>query len=173
MPSIQKIACPEKSIKATTPPTAEQLRDAAGRLVAALGAHDDPEYRLAVLKRLSRRLGEDHLLNVDVLGQLGATAMTGDIEIAAGSSYMPFVRLSVVRYQPHSLPGSKVSRTVLTEFTQVLPRRKAVVKRVGQRDFSVTLHGPVPEYGPHDLQPVANHDIWKPQPLVREEGGSE
>jgi hypothetical protein len=43
----------------TTPPTAEQLRDAAGRLVAALGAHDDPEYRLAVLKRLSRRLGED------------------------------------------------------------------------------------------------------------------
>ena len=43
----------------TTPPTAEQLRNAAGRLVAALGAHDDPEYRLAVLKRLSRRLGED------------------------------------------------------------------------------------------------------------------
>ncbi len=74
-----------------------------------------------------------------------------DIEIAAGTSYMPFVRLSVVRYQPHSLPGSKVSRTVLTEFTQVLPRRKAVVKRVGQRDFSVTLHGPVPEYGPMRL----------------------
>lgn len=71
-----------------------------------------------------------------------------DIDIAAGTSYMPFVRLSVVRYQPHSLPGHKVSRTVLTEFTQVLPRRKAVVKRVGQRDFSVTLHGPVPEYGP-------------------------
>ncbi|WP_202841397.1 hypothetical protein [Luteimonas saliphila] len=41
-------------------PTAEQLRDAAGRLVSALAAHDDPEYRLAVLKRLSRRLGEDH-----------------------------------------------------------------------------------------------------------------
>ncbi|HRP72567.1 MAG TPA: hypothetical protein PK743_08055 [Luteimonas sp.] len=38
----------------------EQLRNAAGRLVAALAAHDDPEYRLAVLKRLSRRLGEDH-----------------------------------------------------------------------------------------------------------------
>lgn len=39
--------------------TAEQLRDAAGRLVDALAAHEDPEYRLAVLKRLSRRLGED------------------------------------------------------------------------------------------------------------------
>ncbi|TYT26753.1 hypothetical protein FZO89_11065 [Luteimonas viscosa] len=43
-----------------TTPSAEQLRDAAGRLVSALAAHDDPEYRLAVLKRLSRRLGEDH-----------------------------------------------------------------------------------------------------------------
>ena len=76
-----------------------------------------------------------------------------DIEIAAGNSYMPFVRLSVVRYQPHSLPGHKVSRTVLTEFTQVLPRRKAVVKRAGTglREFSVTLHGPVPEHGPMRL----------------------
>ena len=41
-------------------PSPEQLRHAAGRLVSALAAHDDPEYRLAVLKRLSRRLGEDH-----------------------------------------------------------------------------------------------------------------
>lgn len=40
-------------------PSPEQLRQAAGRLVSALAAHDDPEYRLAVLKRLSRRLGED------------------------------------------------------------------------------------------------------------------
>jgi hypothetical protein len=41
-------------------PSPDQLRDAAARLVAALAAHDDAEYRLAVLKRLSRRLGEDH-----------------------------------------------------------------------------------------------------------------
>ena len=41
-------------------PLPGQLRDAAARLVSALAAHDDPEYRLAVLKRLSRRLGEDH-----------------------------------------------------------------------------------------------------------------
>lgn len=41
-------------------PSPGQLRDAAARLVSALAAHDDPEYRLAVLKRLSRRLGEDH-----------------------------------------------------------------------------------------------------------------
>lgn len=40
-------------------PAPAQLRAAAERLVAALAAHRDPEYRLTVLKRLSRRLGDD------------------------------------------------------------------------------------------------------------------
>lgn len=40
-------------------PTPDALRTAADRLVSALAAHADPEYRLAVLKRLARRLGED------------------------------------------------------------------------------------------------------------------
>ncbi|WP_024891908.1 hypothetical protein [Luteimonas huabeiensis] len=52
------------------PPSPPALRAAADRLVSALAAHDDPEYRLTVLKRLARRLGEEHypvflrLLNV-------------------------------------------------------------------------------------------------------------
>ena len=41
------------------PPSPRALREAADRLVSALAAHADPEYRLAVLKRLARRLGED------------------------------------------------------------------------------------------------------------------
>ncbi len=41
-------------------PTPDALRAAADRLVSALAAHPDPEYRLAVLKRLVRRLGEEH-----------------------------------------------------------------------------------------------------------------
>lgn len=40
-------------------PTPDALRTAADRLVSALSAHADPEYRLAVLKRLVRRLGEE------------------------------------------------------------------------------------------------------------------
>lgn len=40
-------------------PTSAELRAAADRLVSALAAHADPEYRLAVLKRLVRRLGEE------------------------------------------------------------------------------------------------------------------
>lgn len=35
------------------------------------------------------RLGEDHLLNVDVLGQLGASAMTDDIAIAMQADGLP------------------------------------------------------------------------------------
>ena len=40
-------------------PTPAALRAGADRLVSALAAHSDPEYRLAVLKRLVRRLGEE------------------------------------------------------------------------------------------------------------------
>lgn len=40
-------------------PSPEALRDAAARLVATLAAHDDDEYRLTVLRRLVRRLGEE------------------------------------------------------------------------------------------------------------------
>lgn len=42
-----------------SPPSPDALRTAADRLVSALAAHSDPEYRLAVLKRLARRLGEE------------------------------------------------------------------------------------------------------------------
>lgn len=41
-------------------PSPAALRTAADRLVSALAAHGDAEYRLTVLKRLARRLGEEH-----------------------------------------------------------------------------------------------------------------
>lgn len=40
-------------------PSPEALRTAAARLVATLAAHEDDEYRLTVLRRLARRLGEE------------------------------------------------------------------------------------------------------------------
>ena len=50
-------------------PSPAALRAAADRLVSALAAHSDPEYRLSVLKRLVRRLGEDRYpLFLRVLG---------------------------------------------------------------------------------------------------------
>jgi 7-cyano-7-deazaguanine synthase len=39
--------------------------------------------------RWAARLGEDHVLSVDVLQQLGATAMTHDVEITVQSSGLP------------------------------------------------------------------------------------
>lgn len=51
-------------------PSPAALRTAAARLIASLSAHEDDEYRLTVLRRLARRLGEERyplflrLLNV-------------------------------------------------------------------------------------------------------------
>jgi 7-cyano-7-deazaguanine synthase len=47
-------------------------------------------HRLAELRSdWARRLGEDHLLGVEVLGQLGASAMTDDIAIAMQADGLP------------------------------------------------------------------------------------
>ena len=70
-----------------------------------------------------------------------------DIELNPGLAYMPFVRLALVRYQPNAIYGAKVSRVVLADFVQVLPRRKAVLQRRGLA-WRLDVHGPVPERGP-------------------------
>jgi hypothetical protein len=44
-----------------------------------------------------------------------------------GDSYMPFVRLALVRYQPCALSSAKVSRAVLTDFAQLPADRTATV----------------------------------------------
>jgi len=50
-----------------------------------------------------------------------------DIEIDAGNSYFPFVRLALARFQPHSLPNAHLSRVVMTDFIQLAPDRTAEV----------------------------------------------
>ena len=42
-------------------------------------------------------------------------------------TYMPFVRLALVRYQPRALADAKVSRVVLADFAQLTPDRSAMV----------------------------------------------
>jgi hypothetical protein len=44
-----------------------------------------------------------------------------------GETYMPFVRLALVRYQPHALADAKVSHVVLADFAQLTPDRSAMV----------------------------------------------
>ena len=51
-----------------------------------------------------------------------------DLTINTSSqTYMPFVRLALVRYQPHALADAKVSRVVLADFAQLTPDRSAIV----------------------------------------------
>jgi hypothetical protein len=70
-----------------------------------------------------------------------------DIELNPGASYMPFVRLALVRYQPNALSSAKVSKVVLAEFSQVLPRRRAKLTRNGAQ-VSLSLYGATPAHGP-------------------------
>ncbi|MEO3413802.1 hypothetical protein AAFO92_03985 [Roseovarius sp. CAU 1744] len=70
-----------------------------------------------------------------------------DIELSPGATYMPFVRLALVRYQPNALTGAKISKVVLAEFSQILPRRKLIARKDGNT-LSVSLHGPDPLSGP-------------------------
>ena len=43
------------------------------------------------------------------------------------SSYTPFVRLALARYQSHSIQGVELSRVVLADFVQLAPDRSAVL----------------------------------------------
>jgi len=52
-----------------------------------------------------------------------------DIDIDAGPSYYPFLRLALARYQPKSIPGAEVSRIVLADFAQFAPDRMAWILR--------------------------------------------
>jgi hypothetical protein len=66
-----------------------------------------------------------------------------DIEIDAGPSYFPFVRLALARYQPDSLPGVELSRAVLADFAQLVPDRTVTLTPVaGNPDqFDLTVEG--------------------------------
>lgn len=70
-----------------------------------------------------------------------------DIELNTGNSYTPFVRLSLVRFQPHALAEAKISRTVLCDFAQLLPRRTASFERNGSK-LQLDVYGAAARRGP-------------------------
>jgi hypothetical protein len=65
---------------------------------------------------------------------------------AGGATYMPFVRLALVRYQPSALPEAKISRVVLADFAQLTPDRCALVTsdQYHPRRLSVVVSGVAP-----------------------------
>ena len=65
-----------------------------------------------------------------------------DLQLDAGTSYFPFVRLALARYQPYSIDGHHLSRIVFPEFVQLVTERTAGYTKIGTSAVSVTLRGP-------------------------------
>ncbi|GAA2778984.1 hypothetical protein GCM10010521_67490 [Streptomyces rameus] len=72
-----------------------------------------------------------------------------DLDIDTGDACLPFVRLSLVRYQPDSIPGAEISSAVLADLVRVLPDRELTV-RPGE-SLSVSVTGP--SWNPADSPP--------------------
>jgi len=69
-----------------------------------------------------------------------------DLEIDAGPSYNPFVRLALVRVQPYALADCALSEVVHTQYAQLLPARELHLDRV-ENIFALQVYGPAPEHG--------------------------
>ena len=64
-----------------------------------------------------------------------------DIDVDAGDAYFPFIRLALARYQPYSISGTHLSRTVLAEFAQLTPDRMLTVRPQRDRGLMVGVEG--------------------------------
>jgi hypothetical protein len=101
-----------------------------------------------------------------------------------GDVYMPFVRLALVRYQPHALANARISRVVLADFAQLTPTRAALVTTDPHhaRTVSVVVSGVAPR-GPapsaarprptqvrvrlEERDPAVHSDLgWNPAPAA-------
>jgi hypothetical protein len=67
-------------------------------------------------------------------------------------TYMPFVRLALVRYQPQALADAKISRVVLADFAQLTPTRSAIA--ITDPHHPKTLRVTVSGIAPRGPKPV-------------------
>ncbi|WP_250400130.1 peptidoglycan-binding domain-containing protein [Streptomyces cellostaticus] len=91
-----------------------------------------------------------------------------DLDLDTGDTCLPFVRLALVRYQPHSIDGAEISPVVLADLVRTLPDRELTV-RPGP-PLSVSLTGP--SWNPTDSPPPRitatlqrRHDIIRDKDL--------
>lgn len=84
-----------------------------------------------------------------------------DLTLEHGDTYMPFVRLALVRYQPEALPDARISRAVLADFAQLTPDRAVLVHADPSRarTLRVQVSGIVPR-GPRVT--IQDARKWRP-----------
>lgn len=70
-----------------------------------------------------------------------------DMSPKANTSYYPFVRLGLARYQRHSISNvtTKLSPVIQTDFHQLVPSRTLTLRFTGPQKLDVTLYGPAPD----------------------------
>jgi len=131
-------------------PSAQSLRVAADRMVSALAAHADPEYRLTVLKRLVRRLGEERYpVFLRLLGVVAESDDTRAQRLLADTIGTALRRMD--------LPGGALSSWGATR----LPDSAAPVSA---SDFSGQFFGGTPR---RMLGPVEYLTVWHLQRTQR------
>jgi len=70
-----------------------------------------------------------------------------DLEIDAGASYNPFVRLALVRVQPYAVGGAALSEVVHTQYAQLLPTREVHLNHGRRNVFALEVYGTAPLFG--------------------------
>ncbi|UGT55181.1 hypothetical protein [Nocardia asteroides] len=78
-----------------------------------------------------------------------------DIEVVT-PSYFPFVRLALVRYQPHSVDGLGMSSLVEADLAQVAPERTVSVVKASADTLSITVSGTTQTSPPDEFGRVGN-----------------
>jgi hypothetical protein len=66
-----------------------------------------------------------------------------DVDLDPGTTFWPFVRLAVARYQPDSLPGLELGPVALCDFAQLTPERSTSVTRTHDRRIKVAVTGSI------------------------------
>ena len=90
-----------------------------------------------------------------------------DVTVDAGETYMPFIRLALVRYQPHALVGVQLSRVVLADFAQLTPDRTSTVtvEPYNPRVLNAAVSGVTP-IGPDQQLPQVDVRVQRRDPAL-------
>jgi hypothetical protein len=87
-----------------------------------------------------------------------------DIELRAGASYFPFVRLALARYQPVSEEGAHLSSIVMADFMALTPDRWLTVSPTSRRlQRAVRVYGRGPDESAGHRESM-NHTVSLPVP---------